>query len=132
MSTTVTDRIEQQALLRAPLSRVWRAISDSTQFGEWFGVRFDGPFVAGQAMTGRIQPTTVDPAVAEMQKPHAGKKFEIVVDRIEPEKTFSFKWHPFAIDPKVDYSREPMTLVMFLLDEAPGGVRLTITEAGFD
>jgi uncharacterized protein YndB with AHSA1/START domain len=130
MSTT--DRIEKKVLLRAPRERVWHAISDAKQFGTWFGVEFDGPFAAGAAMKGRITPTKVDPEVAKMQEPYAGKAFDITVDRIEPPNLFSFRWHPFAIEPNVDYSKEPTTLVVFQLDEAPGGTQLTITESGFD
>lgn len=129
---TTTDRIEKQVFLKAPKSRVWKAVSDAKEFGSWFGVDFDGPFVAGKPLRGRIAPTKVDPAVAESQKPHAGKPFDITVDRIEPEHTFSFRWHPYAVDPKVDYSTEPTTLVVFHLEDAPGGTRLTLTESGFD
>jgi len=130
--TAVPDRIEKQILLRAPLTRVWKAISDSQQFGSWFGVKFDGPFKAGQRIVGKITPTTVDPEVARMQQPYAGMTFDITIDRIEPEKMLSFRWHPFAIDPKVDYSHEPTTLVVFELKEVAGGVMLTITESGFN
>jgi len=130
MSTT--DRIEKKVLLRAPRERVWRAISDAVQFGTWFGVEFDGPFVAGQRITGKMRPTVVDPEVAKMQEPYAGMAFDYTIDRIEPMQLFSFRWHPFAIDPKVDYSNEPATLVVFELDEVPGGTQLTITETGFD
>lgn len=126
------DRIEKSVTLKAPVARVWRAVSDASEFGRWFGVAFDGPFVAGQRVTGRIVPTTVDPEVAKLQKPHEGKPFEFVVDRIEPMRRISFRWHPFAIDPAVDYSKEPMTLVAFELAEAGGGTRLAITESGFD
>lgn len=130
MSTT--DKIEKKLVLRAPQERVWKAISDSKQFGTWFGVEFDGPFVAGRRITGRMTPTKVDAEVAKMQEPHAGMKFDYTVDRIEPMRLFSFRWHPFAIDPKVDYSHEPTTLVTFELAEVPGGTQLTITETGFD
>lgn len=130
MSTT--DRIEKKVVLRAPRERVWHAISDAKQFGTWFGVEFDGPFVAGARLTGRIAPTKVDPAVAKMQEPYVGLPFDCTVDRIEPMRLFSFRWHPFAIDPKVDYSREPTTLVVFELEEVVGGTQLTITESGFD
>lgn len=130
--TSSTDRIEKRALLRAPLDRVWRAISDSGEFGSWFGVRFDGPFVAGAHLTGRIVPTTVDPEVAEGQRPYEGLRFDITVDRIEPMRLLSFRWHPYAVDPDVDYSSEPTTLVVFELEEAPDGTLLTITESGFD
>jgi len=126
------DRIEKTVVLRAPLERVWRAISDAKEFGTWFGVEFDGPFAAGKPMIGRIVPTQVDPEVAKLQEPHRGAKFEITVEAIEPMKLFSFRWHPFAIDPNVDYSKEPTTLVEFRLSEEAGGTRLAITESGFD
>lgn len=130
--TSSTDRIEKHVLLKAPLERVWRAISDAEEFGSWFGMRFDGPFVAGEPLGGRIVPTTADAEVAEMQRPYEGIRFEILVDRIEPMRRFSFRWHPGAVDPAIDYAKEPTTLVAFELEEAPGGTRLTITESGFD
>jgi uncharacterized protein YndB with AHSA1/START domain len=129
---TDTDRIEKKVLLRAPRERVWRAISDSREFGTWFGVQFDGPFVAGKRMTGRIVPTKVDAEVAKSQKPYEGAAFDITVDRVEPERLFSFRWHPFAVDASVDYSKEPTTLVVFELAAVSGGTMLTITESGFD
>jgi uncharacterized protein YndB with AHSA1/START domain len=128
----VPDRIEKKVMLRAPRERVWRAISDADQFGAWFGVAFDGPFVAGKRLRGKITPTKVDPEVAKTQKPYEGATFDIVVDRIEPMRLFSFRWHPFAIDPDVDYSKEQTTLVVFELHDAPGGILLTVTESGFD
>jgi uncharacterized protein YndB with AHSA1/START domain len=127
-----TDRIEKKVLLRAPRERVWRAISDSTQFGSWFGAAFDGPFIAGQRLGVSIQPTQVDPEVAKMQEPYRGMRFEVHVEKIEPLKFFSFRWHPSPIEPGADLSKEPMTLVAFQLEEAPGGTLLTITETGFD
>ena len=127
-----TDRIERSVVIDAPRERVWRALSDAREFGTWFGVTFDGPFVAGQTLFGRITPTRVDDDVAKAQEPYAGAVFEIVVDRIEPQQLFSFRWHPFAIDPNFDYASEPMTLVTFGLAEANGGTRLTVTETGFD
>src|SRR5271154_4774234 len=129
---TDTDRIEKKVLLRAPRDRVWRAISDSRQFGSWFGVEFDGPFVAGARTIGTIVPTTVDPEVAKTKKPFEGFKFEFAMDRIEPQRLFSFRWHPFAVEPSVDYSKEPATLVTFELQEEAGGTMLTVTESGFD
>jgi uncharacterized protein YndB with AHSA1/START domain len=126
------DRIEKKVLLRAPLERVWAAVSDATQFGFWFGVAFDGPFVAGQRLTGRITPTRVDPEVAALQKPHEGKAFAFQVDRIEPMRLIAFRWHPYAIDPDIDYAAEPMTEIVFALEPAPDGVLLTISESGFD
>jgi uncharacterized protein YndB with AHSA1/START domain len=132
MPDPIPDRIEKTAVLRAPLPRVWEAMSDARQFGSWFGVEFDGPFAEGRALTGRIVPTTVDPEVAKMQEPHRGKPFAFTVERIEPMRRISFRWHPFAIDPRVDYSKEPTTLIVFELEEVQGGTRLTITESGFD
>jgi uncharacterized protein YndB with AHSA1/START domain len=132
MSTAVSDRITKQVLLKAPLARVWRALTDAKAFGEWFGVRFEGPFVAGAPLRGVITPTTADPEVAALQKPYTGMAFEITVDRIEPQRLFSFRWHPFAIEPSVDYSQEPTTLIVFTLDERPDGILLTVTESGFD
>jgi uncharacterized protein YndB with AHSA1/START domain len=129
---TEANRIEKRAFLRARRARVWHAVSDAREFGAWFGVAFDGPFVAGARLTGRIVPTTADAEVAKLQKPYEGKTFEIVVDRIEPERLFSFRWHPFAVDPAVDYSSEPMTLVVFELQEMEGGTLLIITESGFE
>ena len=125
------DRIEKQVLLRAPLQRVWAAISDARQFGYWFGVEFDAPFVAGARLTGRIAPTRVDEAVALLQVPHAGKPFHFLIERIEPPRLFSIRWHPFAVEPDRDYSAEPTTLVEFRLQAAPGGTLLTLSESGF-
>jgi len=130
--TKTTDSIEKKVLLHAPLSRVWRAISDSSEFGSWFGVTFEGPFVAGAPLRGAITGTKVDPEVAKLQKPHEGKPFNIQVEQMEPERLFSFRWHPYAIEPGMDYSSEPTTLVTFQLDETPEGVQLTLTESGFD
>ena len=130
--TTTTDTIEKKVLLHAPLRRVWRAISDSSEFGTWFGVTFEGPFVAGAPLRGKITGTKVDPEVAELQKPHEGKAFDIIVEQMEPERLFSFRWHPYSIEPGMDYSKEPTTLVTFRLDETPDGVQLTLTESGFD
>ncbi|HEY4038494.1 MAG TPA: SRPBCC family protein [Burkholderiaceae bacterium] len=130
--TEATDRIEKKILLRAPCERVWRAISDAQQFGHWFGVEFDGAFVAGARLTGRIAPTKVDAEIARLQQPYSGKPFEVVIDRVEPMRLFSFRWHPFAIDPAIDYSKEAATLVVFELQEVTGGTLLTITESGFD
>ena len=132
VQSRVPDRIQKQILLRAPLARVWQAITDSSQFGSWFGVKFPGPFKAGEQIVGTIAPTTVDVQVAAMQKPYEGVRFEITIDRIEPQKLFSFRWHPFGVDTNVDYSKEPTTLVEFRLEERPGGVLLTVTESGFD
>jgi uncharacterized protein YndB with AHSA1/START domain len=132
MSVTTTDRIEKQVVLRAPRARVWRALSNAHEFGTWFGVKFDGPFKPGALVRGVIVPTKVDADVAKAQKPYEGKPFEITIDRIEPEKLLAFRWHPFAVEPGVDYSQEPTTLVEFRLEDVANGVRLTVTESGFD
>lgn len=127
-----TDRIEKRVVLSASRAKVWRAISNATEFGAWFGVEFDGPFVAGTRITGTMRPTKVDPEVAKLQQPHEGKSFEWTVERIEPMTHISFRWHPFAIEPDYDYSKEPTTLITFELIEVTGGTQLTITESGFD
>ena len=120
-TTTSTNRIEKTVTLAAPRARVWQAIADARQFGEWFRVRLDGEFAVGAAIRGNIT--------------YPGYEYitmEVLVERMEPERFFSYRWHPYAIDPKVDYSPEPMTLVEFTLEDAPGGTRLTIVESGFD
>lgn len=131
MTPSSTDRIEKKILLRAPRERVWRAITDAAQFGQWFGVEFDGAFAPGARITGKMAPTKVDADVAKMQEPYSGKAFECQVERIEPMSLFSFRWHPFAAD-DADYSAELMTLVVFELRDVPDGTVLTITESGFD
>jgi uncharacterized protein YndB with AHSA1/START domain len=127
-----TDRIEKRVVLHAPPKRVWRAIADAKEFGSWFGMTTKDVFAPGARIRGTIVPTAVDATVAEAQRPHAGKPFEFTIDRIEPERLFSFRWHPFAVDPNVDYSSEPATLVVFELKEVPEGTELTIVESGFD
>lgn len=128
----VPDRIEKRILLRAPLKRVWRALSDSKEFGAWFGVKFESQFTPGALVRGIIVGTAVDAEIATLQKQHGQVPFEITIGRIEPEHLFSFHWHPYAIEPGVDYSREPTTLIEFRLEEVPNGVMLTVTESGFD
>lgn len=132
MPPATTDRIEKRLLLRASRDRVWRALTDSREFGIWFGMRFTEPFAPGKRMTATIVPTQVDAETAAMQKQFEGITFEIVIERIEPKRLFSYRWHPGAVDPDVDYSEEPMTLVEFVLADAEGGVLLTVTESGFD
>lgn len=127
-----SDRIEKKILLRAPRSRIWRALSDSTEFGSWFGMKFDGPFAPGACMRGSIVPTTVDAAVAGMQKKYEGMPVEMTIERMEPERLLSFRWHPGAVEEGVDYSVEPTTLVVFELAEVADGILLTVTESGFD
>ena len=127
-----TDRIEKKILLRASRARVWRALTDSSEFATWFGMAFDGPFRPDAKMNGVIVGTRVNASVARLQKAHQGKRVEIVIEQMEPERLFSFRWHPYAVDPSVDYSAEPATLVAFALEEKPGGIELTVTESGFD
>jgi uncharacterized protein YndB with AHSA1/START domain len=126
------DHIEKQVLLHAPRERVWQAISEPERFGHWFGVEFDQDFAAGRHITGTITPTRVDPEIARMQDPYRGTAFDFEIERIEPRKLFSFRWHPGATDPAKDYSKEPTTLVEFELKDAADGTLLTITESGFD
>jgi uncharacterized protein YndB with AHSA1/START domain len=132
MTSVSTDRIEKQVTLKVPRARVWRAITDSNEFGQWFGIRFDAPFTAGATVAGRIVGATVDPEVAKMQQPYEDKRFEIMIEQMEPERLFSFRWHPHAVDAGTDYSKEPTTLVTFVLEDVPGGTTLTVTESGFD
>jgi uncharacterized protein YndB with AHSA1/START domain len=127
-----TDRIEKRIFLHASRKRVWRAISDSSEFGSWFGVKFDGPFVPGACMRGSIVPTKVDLEVAKAQKEYEGLPIEIAIEQMETERLFSFRWHPYAVERGVDYSAEPTTIVVFALEEVTDGVMLTVTESGFD
>jgi uncharacterized protein YndB with AHSA1/START domain len=116
-----TDRIEKQITLKAPRSRVWRAITDSKEFGTWFRVKMETPFVAGKMAHGQI----TYPGYEHL-------KMELFVERMEPEHLFALRWHPNATDPKHDYSNEPTTLIEFTLEEVPEGTRLTLVESGFD
>jgi uncharacterized protein YndB with AHSA1/START domain len=126
------DRIEKEVLLKAPLERVWRAISDADEFGRWFGVRFDAPFVPGTSVNGTIAPTTVDEEVAKAQAPHAGKTDAWHIVAVEPQRRLAFRWHPFGVEEGVDSSNEPTTLVEFTLEDTSDGVLLRIVESGFD
>lgn len=126
-----SDRIVKRVLLRAPRERVWHALSDSRAFGAWFGVEFEGPFVAGTRVAGKIVPTTVDREIAKMQEPYSGMPCNIHVERMEPEHHLSFRWLPGA-DPSIDEATAPTTLVEFELEAVAGGTQLTITESGFD
>jgi uncharacterized protein YndB with AHSA1/START domain len=117
----MTDRIEKRIDLKAPVARVWRALTDYREFGEWFRVKIDGPFVPGEVSRGNV----TYPGYEHL-------KWEAVVKAMEPERLFSFTWHPAAVDPKMDYSKEPQTLVEFRLEKTAEGTRLTVTESGFD
>ena len=116
-----TDRIEKKLVLRAPRSRVWRAIADSKEFGSWFGVSLEGPFSQGARLRGRITLPKYEHMTLDLE-----------VQSVEPEHLLSFRWHPYAIDPSVDYSSEPMTLVEFHLAEQGRDTLLTVIESGFD
>jgi uncharacterized protein YndB with AHSA1/START domain len=118
-----TDRIERSIVINAPLERVWRAVANAEEFGTWFGVNLKGmSFAPGQRTRGHIT--------------HPGYEhiwFDVAVERVDPQELLSFRWHPFAIDPAVDYSNEEPTLVTFTLRDAPGkGTLLTVVESGFD
>ena len=121
MVTSSTDRIEKSVLLRAPRARVWRALTDAEEFGRWFGVILAGPLKPGATVKGKIT-----------HKGYEDAPFELTVESVEPERLFSYRWHPYAHDPQVDYSKEPTTLVTFELKDAEGGVLLTVVESGFD
>jgi uncharacterized protein YndB with AHSA1/START domain len=121
ISTTNTDRIEKKIVLRAPRSRVWRALTNAEEFGTWFRAKLGPGFAVGQRATGNI----TYPGFEHL-------KMEVMVERMDAEQLFSFRWHPYAIDPKVDYSAEPATLVEFRLEEVAGGTELTVVESGFD
>ena len=129
---TTPDRIAKKIVLKAPIARVWQAISNAEEFGAWFGVAFDGQFVEGARISGRIRPTKVDPEVAKLQAPYDGTPCDITVERVQPPSVFAFRWHPYAVDENADYRNEPTTLVKFELAEVEGGTLLTITESGFD
>lgn len=130
--TDITDRIEKKVLLKASRERVWRAITEAEQFGTWFGVEFEGDFVAGRLLKCKVATTKVDAEIAKQQEAYAGVEFVILVDRIEPMRLFSFRWHPYELEPGSDDTQAPMTLVTFELEDAAGGTLLTITESGFD
>ena len=120
--TQSTDRIEREIVLKAPCSRVWRALSSAEEFGDWFGVALQGKvFAAGQTVRGQVTYPGYEHVV-----------FEIAVERVEAERSLSFRWHPYAVDPIVDYTKEPTTLVEFELSDVEGGTLLKLVESGFD
>jgi uncharacterized protein YndB with AHSA1/START domain len=120
MSTT--DRIDKQIVLKAPRARVWRALTDADEFGTWFRCKLEGPFEPGTTVRGRI----TYPGYEHL-------KMELCIERMDPERLFSFRWHPYAVDPDFDYSAEPMTLVEFRLTASSGGATvLDVVESGFD
>jgi uncharacterized protein YndB with AHSA1/START domain len=116
-----TDYIEKRIELKAPISRVWRALTDHMEFGQWFRVKLDGPFVVGEKSTGNI----TYPGYEHL-------RWEAIVQKMDPERLFSFTWHPYAVDPKVDYSKEPPTLVEFRVTSIKDGTLVVVRESGFD
>lgn len=139
---TLSDRIEKQITLRAPISRVWRALTDAREFGTWFGFSLDGPFVEGRMVRGRFEGTLDEAAILEHQRsqglePSAlrvpkGEMIFCTVERIAPETYFSFRWIPYGIDAEADLEHEPTTLVEFRLEPVAEGTRLSVSESGFD
>jgi uncharacterized protein YndB with AHSA1/START domain len=117
----MSDRIEKTIELKAPVSRVWRALSDYREFGKWFRVRLEGPFAPGQIARGQI----TYPGYEHV-------RWEAVVRKMDPERSFSFTWHPYAVDPQADYTGEPPTLVEFTLEKTARGTLLRVVEQGFD
>jgi uncharacterized protein YndB with AHSA1/START domain len=116
-----TDRIEKEIVLRAPRSRVWRALADPEEFGAWFGVKLEGTFAPGARAYGHIA-----------MPGHGNVRVEIAIERMDPESRMSYRWHPYAVEAHIDYSSEPTTLVEFQLEEVAQGTRLTVVESGFD
>ena len=121
MKTSPSDRIQKTVLINANRSRVWRALTDATEFGQWFRVKLDNRFTPGQVTTGHV----TYPGYEHLA-------FQVLVERMDAEHYFSFHWHPAAVDPKVDYGPEPTTLVEFRLEPVSQGTRLTVIESGFD
>lgn len=117
----MNDRIEKTIALNAPVSRVWRALTDHREFGTWFRARLDGPFVPGQAARGNI----THPGYEHL-------RFEMMVREMTPERSFAFTWHPYAVDPEQDYSGEEPTLVTFTVEKTATGTLLHVVESGFD
>jgi uncharacterized protein YndB with AHSA1/START domain len=137
-----TDKIERRVTLRAPVSRVWRAIADSKEFGRWFGFELQGAFEVGKTISGTFSENLDEAAIIELQKRAGVRPSKVklppqnsvfcTVERIEPERYFSFRWIPYGIDAEIDPKNEPTTLVEFRLEKVAEGTLLTIVESGFD
>ena len=121
MSAANSDRITEKVLLRTSRKRVWNALADSEEFGRWFGVQGLGVFTPGATVRGKIT-----------HKGYEHVPWEATIERMEPGRLFSLRWHPYAVVPDLDYSNEPTTLVVFELEDAPNGTLLTVVESGFD
>lgn len=117
----MAKRIEKEVELNAPLARVWQALTDHREFGEWFRVKLDKPFVEGETSRGQI----TYPGYEHLP-------WKVEVQKIQPEKLFSFTWPPYAVDPATDYANEPPTLVEFKREKTTNGPLLRVTESGFD
>lgn len=139
---TSTDSIEKRVILRAPVSRVWRAIANAEEFGRWFGFRLDGEFAPGRRMRGTFDGQFDEAAIIAHQKslgitpsklrqPESNAAF-CTIERMEPERYLSFRWIPYGIDAEADPDNEPTTLVEFRLEPVAEGTQLTIVESGFD
>jgi uncharacterized protein YndB with AHSA1/START domain len=115
------DKIEKQVMVPASIGRTWRALADAREFGQWFRVEFDAPFLVGQRVSGRVK-----------QPGYEKLSFEMVIERMDAPEHLSLRWHPYPVDPAVDYSKETPTLVEFRLSEVSGGTRVAVTESGFD
>jgi uncharacterized protein YndB with AHSA1/START domain len=121
MNMSTTDRIEKQIFLKAPVKRVWRALTDPNEFNGWFRVKLQGPFKPGARVSGPVAYPGYEWLI-----------MDITIERMEPEQVFAWRWHPHTIEPKRYYSSEPTTLVVFELQPVPGGTLLKVTESGFD
>lgn len=118
----LSDRIERKILLKAPRSQVWRVLANAETFGQWFGVNLAGKrFVAGERTQGQITYPGYEHLV-----------WDVAVERVEPERVFSFRWHPYAVEPQTDYSQESETRVQFELEDMNGGTLLRVVESGFN
>jgi uncharacterized protein YndB with AHSA1/START domain len=122
MTAASTDRIEKEVQLKAPRSRVWRALTTPAEFGEWFGVKLNGEFKPGAHVTGRMT----------FKGSEDFADLEMWIDRVEPERIFSYRWHPYGVSRDIDYSKEPKTLIVFTLEDVGTETRLTVVESGFD
>ncbi len=136
------DKIEKRVTLRAPVSRVWRAIADAQEFGRWFGVKLEGPFAPGKTITGTFAESLSEGAILDYQKslglppskvklPDKNMVF-CTVERIEPERYFSFRWIPYGVDAEAEPQNEPTTLIEFRLEQVGEETQLTIVESGFE
>jgi len=122
MTGSSSDRIEKEVVIRAPRERVWRALTEGREFGAWFGARVgEGTFAPGARVRGAITHPGYEHVILDLK-----------IERVEPGRLLSWRWHPHAVEAGRDYSAEPTTLVVFELSDVPEGTRLTVVESGFD